>query len=163
MKKNLPFRTWFYFRLGWSTYFAFLFAAINTLTVTYYLAIEKYPALSEIFPTFGQYVLYIGIIGIPILICIGYTHYKKSPAYKSEADVVMESNPHTRRMLLNSETMLGMTLQLLNLIAKISNDEKLSDVEKKSILKLQKDLAEHMTKRSMDSSKMPTIFDNKEE
>ena len=157
MKKNLPFRTWFYFRLGWSTYFAFLFAAINTLTVTYYLAIEKYPALSEIFPTFGQYVLYIGIIGIPILICIGYTHYKKSPAYKSEADVVMESNPHTRRMLLNSETMLGMTLQLLNLIIK------LFDVEKKSILKLQKDLAEHMTKRSIHPSKLPTIFDNKSE
>ena len=163
MKKNLPFRTWFYFRLGWSTYFAFLFAAINTLTVTYYLAIEKYPVLSEIFPTFGQYVLSIGIIGIPILICIGYTHYKKSPAYKSEADVVMESNPHTRRMLLNSETMLGMTLQLLNLIAKISNDEKLSDVEKKSILKLQKDLAEHMTKRSIHPSKLPTIFDNNRE
>jgi len=163
MKKNLPFRTWFYFRLGWSTYFAFLFAAINTLTVTYYLAIEKYPVLSEIFPTFGQYVLSIGIIGIPILICIGYTHYKKSPAYKSEADVVMESNPHTRRMLLNSETMLGMTLQLLNLITKISNDEKLSDVEKKSILKLQKDLAEHMTKRSIHPSKLPTVFDNNRE
>ena len=157
MKKNLPFRTWFYFRLGWSTYFAFLFAAINTLTVTYYLAIEKYPALSEIFPTFGQYVLYIGIIGIPILICIGYTHYKKSPAYKSEADVVMESNPHTRRMLLNSETMLGMTSQLLNLIIK------LSDVEKKSILKLQKDLAEHMTKRSIHPSKLQTVFDNNRE
>ena len=160
MKKNLPFRTWFYFRLGWSTYFAFLFAAINTLTVTYYLAIEKYPVLFEIFPTFGQYVLSIGIIGIPILVCIGYTHYKKSPAYKSEADVVMESNPHTRRMLLNSETMIGMTLQLLNLITKISNDEKLSDVEKKSILKLQKDLAEHMTKRSIHPSKLPTVFDN---
>ena len=163
MKKNLPFRTWFYFRLGWATYFAFLFAAINTLTVTYYLAIEKYPVLFEIFPTFGQYVLYLGIIGIPILVLIGYVHYKKSPAYKSEADVVMESNPHTKRMLVNSETMLGITLELLNLITKISNNEKLSDVEKKSISKLQKDLAEHMTKRSMDSSKMPTIFDNKEE
>jgi amino acid permease len=160
MQKNLPFRTWFYFRLGWSTYFAFLFAAINTLTVTYYLAIERYPVLFEIFPTFGQYVLYLGIIGIPILIFIGYVHYKKSPAYKSEADVVMESNPHTKRMLLNSETMLGLTLELLNLITKISNNEKLSDVEKKSILKLQEDLTEHMTKRSMHPSKLPTIFDN---
>jgi amino acid permease len=160
MQKNLPFRTWFYFRLGWSTYFAFLFAAINTLTVTYYLAIEKYPVLFEIFPTFGQYVLYIGIIGIPILIFIGYVHYKKSPAYKSEADVVIESNPHSKRMLLNSETMLGLTLELLNLITKISNNEKLSDVEKKSILKLQEDLTEHMTKRSMHPSKLPTIFDN---
>ena len=163
MKKNLPFRTWFYFRLGWSTYFAFLFAAINTLTVTYYLAIEKYPVLFEIFPTFGQYVLYLGITATPILIFIGYVHYKKSPAYKSEADVVMESNPHAKRMLLNSETMLGLTLELLNLITKISNNEKLSDVEKKSILKLQEDLTEHMTKRSMHPSKLPTIFDNNSE
>ena len=43
MKSNLAFRAWFYFRQGWSTYFAFIFAAINTLTVTYYLAIEKIP------------------------------------------------------------------------------------------------------------------------
>jgi hypothetical protein len=163
VQKNLPFRTWFYFRLGWATYFAFLFAAINTLTVTYYLAIEKYPVLFEIFPTFLQYVFVVGIIGIPILIIIGYVHYKKSPAYKSEADVMIEANPHAHRMLINSETMLGMTLELLNLITKISNNEKLSDVEKKSISKLQKDLAEHMTKRSINPSKMPTIFDSNPE
>ena len=45
MAKNLGFRGWFYFRTGWSTYFAFIFAAINTLTVTYYLAIEQAPIL----------------------------------------------------------------------------------------------------------------------
>ena len=60
-------------------------------------------------------------------------------------------------MLLNSETMLGMTLQLLNLIIK------LFDVEKKSILKLQKDLAEHITKRSIHPSKLQTVFDNNRE
>ena len=59
--------------------------------------------------------------------------------------------------------MIGMTLQLLNLIIKISNNEKLSDVEKKSMLKLQKDLAEHMTKRSIHPSKLPTVFDNNRE
>ena len=59
--------------------------------------------------------------------------------------------------------MIGMTVQLLNLITRISNDEKLSDVDKKSILKLQKDLAEHMTKRSIHPSKLPTVFDNNRE
>ena len=34
--RNSGFRAWFYFRNGWSLYFAFIFAAINTLTVTYY-------------------------------------------------------------------------------------------------------------------------------
>ena len=56
MGKPKGFRGWYYFRMGWSTYFAFIFAAVNTLTVTYYLAIEKVPTLMSIFPTFIQYV-----------------------------------------------------------------------------------------------------------
>ena len=51
-KNNLGFRGWYYFRTGWSTYFAFILAAINTLTVTYFLAIENYPSLKSIFPQF---------------------------------------------------------------------------------------------------------------
>ena len=34
VKNNLGFRSWYYFRTGWSTYFAFILAALNTLTVT---------------------------------------------------------------------------------------------------------------------------------
>ena len=158
MKKSLPFRTWFYFRLGWSTYFAFIFAAINTLTVTYFLAIENYPVLSQIFPTFQHYVFILTVTGVPLLILIGYIHYKKSPAYRSEADVVIESNPHTRRMMTNSETMLGLSLQLLHLITKISNNEKLTETEKTSLSKLQKDLEDYMKKRSTTS--VSTIFDS---
>ena len=50
VKRNIGFRGWYYFRQGWSVYFAFIFAAINTLTVTYFLAIENYPVLKEVFP-----------------------------------------------------------------------------------------------------------------
>ena len=82
MGKNKGFRSWYYFRMGWSTYFAFIFAAINTLTVTYYLAIEKVPILVSIFPSFFQYVLIVSLIGIPMLILIGYAHYKRSKAYQ---------------------------------------------------------------------------------
>ena len=57
MEKNLGFRGLFYFRTGWATYFAFVVAAINTLTVTFFLAIEKYPLLSVIFPTFFHYIV----------------------------------------------------------------------------------------------------------
>ena len=59
MNRNLGFRGWFYFRMGWSTYFVFLLAAINTLTVTYFLAIDNYPFLKDIFPSFEQYVVII--------------------------------------------------------------------------------------------------------
>ena len=70
----------FIFRNGWSMYFAFIFAAINTLTVTYYLAIDKIPLLLNLFPTFSHYVGAAVLIGVPILIIIGYVHYKRSPA-----------------------------------------------------------------------------------
>ena len=75
-EKNYVSRLWFYFRNGYGTYFAFILAAINTLTVTYYLAIEKFPTLQTIFPSFGQYVLIIAAIGIPLLISIGFVHFK---------------------------------------------------------------------------------------
>ena len=163
MKKSFPFRIWYYFRQGWTTYFAFVFAAINTLTVTYYLAIEKMPELQLIFPSFMQYVLVVTMTGIPILVVIGYVHFKRSPAYKSEADVGIEANPHNRRMLINSETMLGLTLELFNLMTKISNNEKLTEEEKKSMSKLQSDLANYMKKRTTEPSKMPTIFDSNNE
>ena len=58
MIKNLPFRAWFYFRQGWGTYFAFILAAVNTLTITYYLAIEEAPILKELFPSFIFYMFY---------------------------------------------------------------------------------------------------------
>ena len=87
MKQSVPFRAWFYFRMGWATYFAFVFAAINTLTVTYFLAIENYPVLQQIFPSFVHYVVIVILIGVPLLILIGYIHFKKSPSYKAEAAV----------------------------------------------------------------------------
>ena len=96
--KGLGFRGWFYFRVGWSTYFAFIFAAINTLTVTYFLAIENYPFMKEIFPSFEQYVIIVVSIGIPLLGFTGYAHYKKTRAFRSEADVWVESNPYLELM-----------------------------------------------------------------
>ena len=86
-------------------------------------------ALKDIFPTFWSYLMIVAVIGIPLLITIGYIHYKKSPAYRSEADVVIESNPHQHRIMTNSETMLGLSLELLSLMTKISSNEKLSESE----------------------------------
>ncbi len=129
MKKNTGFRFWFYFRSGWSSYFAFIFAAINTLTVTYYLAIERYPGLEGIFPNFLQYVLIMGSIGIPFLTLVGYAHWKRTPAYRSEADVWFESNPYFARILVNTSMILDLNLRLLELTTKISKNEKLTNEE----------------------------------
>ena len=144
MRRNLAFRAWFYFRNGWSTYFAFIFAAINTLTVTYFLAIEKYPTLNAVFPTFIHYVIIIVVIGIPILVIIGYIHFKRSSAFRSEADINVESNPYFRRILLNTELMVPFHLKMTELLLKLSQNEKLEKSEIEEIKKLQDELKEHM-------------------
>ena len=110
-------------------YFAFIFAAINTLTVTYYLAIDEIPSLLSLFPTFSHYVGAAILIGVPILIIIGYVHFKRSPAYKSEATIGFEVNPFVRRSLINSEINLELNLMILNILSKLSNQEKLNDDE----------------------------------
>ena len=136
MNKNLGFRSWYYFRVGWSTYFAFAFAAINTLVTTYYLAIEKVPSLKEIFSSFAMYVFIISVTGIPILVVIGYIHYKRSRAFQSENDILIESNPYQRRTIVNTELILQLMLKLLELNKKIGNNEKLAEDETKEISKL---------------------------
>ena len=153
MSKNVGFRAWFYFRQGWSTYFAFIFAATNTLTVTYYLAIENYPSLKSIFPTFEQYIIIVVLVGIPLLIGIGYAHYKKTPSYRAEADVWMESNPYWARVLINSQFSLTLNLKMINLITKISNNEKITDKELDELRNLQKQFEDHINERSLSNKK----------
>ena len=131
MKKGLPFRLVYYFRQGWALYFAFIFAAINTLTVTYYLAIEKIPELQSIFPSFTTYVIFAIGIGIPLLSMIGWIHFKRSPAYGSEQDVTQEAYPYNYKLPPGwwREAMAPAVLELLRLNLKLLNKEKLSDEE----------------------------------
>jgi len=137
MRNNLGFRGWFYFRQGWSVYFAFIFAAVNTLTVTYFLAIDNYPFLKDVFPSFIHYIAIIVLIGIPLLVLVGYAHYKRTASFKAEADIHIEANPHLRRILTNSEFMLSMSLQLSELSMKLMNNEKLTSDEMNNLKQLQ--------------------------
>jgi hypothetical protein len=160
LKKNIGFRFWFYFRSGWSSYFAFILAALNTLTVTYYLAIEKYPVLQTVFPNFLQYILIVVSIGIPLLILVGYAHWKKTPAYRSEADIWMESNPYQARMLVNSEMLMQLNLKLIDLLIKQSKNESTSDAELNEIIKLHKEFLEHSEKRTFSNKKDVDFYKN---
>ena len=140
MGKNPGFRAWFYFRQGWSTYFAFIFAAINTLTVTYYLAIDNYPFLKTLFPSFEQYILIVVLIGIPLLVLVGYAHYKKTPSYRAEADVWVESNPYQARVLVNTQFTLALNMQLTNILLKLSSKQEITEKEINEIKDLQSSL-----------------------
>lgn len=156
-RAKIIFRAWFYFRNGWSLYFAFIFAAINTLVVTYYLAIEKAPTLLQIFPTFIQYVVVVSFIGLPLLILVGYVHYKRSPAYKSEASIGFEANPFVRRSLINSEMNLELNLKIVEMIIKLSKNEKLSEDELNEFIQKKDELTKFINERSL-SNKLDLNF-----
>ena len=163
MGKNIGFRGWFYFRQGWANYFTFIMAATNTLTVTYFLAIERYPPLVAIFPSFIQYVLIISSIGIPLLVIVGYVHWKRSAARKAEVDIFYETNPYIVRVLVNTEMMVQMNLKLNERLLKLQAGKKLSEEESKELSKLLEKISE-FTKtrkfRSKDDWKFFTNIDN---
>jgi len=146
---NLGFRLWYYFRTGWSTYFAFILAAINTLTVTYFLAIENYPSLKAVFPSFEQYIIIIVSIGIPLLVIIGYTHFKRTQAFKSEVDVLIESNPYQKRNTVNGEINLQLNLNIISILAKISRKEPIPEKDIQDVEKLYEKISTFSDNRTL--------------
>lgn len=149
MKKSIGFRVWFYFRQGWTIYFAFGFSAINTMVTTYYLAIKDIGFLKYIFPSFLSYVIVLTAIGVPVLVIAGYLHYKKSHAFKAEADINIEANPHLRRILTNTEMIYPMYLKLSKMMIKLSRNEKLTEDEVEEMKKLHEQLESNMKNRTI--------------
>ena len=153
MKTGLAFRSWFYFRMGWSTYFVFALGAINTLTITYFLAIDNYPVLKNVFPTFEQYVVIMIVVGIPVLIMLGYAHYKKTKAFRSEMDVFIESNPYQRRNIVNSTILVSLTMKINEMMFKLAKNEKLTSKEIEEVEKLQNEVKEFTDDRKLSPKK----------
>ena len=151
-KNNIGFRSWYYFRTGYATYFAFILAAINTLTVTYFLAIENYPGLKSIFPSFEQYVIIIVFVGVPLLITIGYLHFKRTKAFKSEVDVLIESNPYQRRNTVNGEINLKLNHKLIVMLIKLSKNESLSENDIIEIEKLLNEITQFSNDRNFSNN-----------
>ena len=161
MKTGTGFRAWFYFRMGWSTYFVFFLGATNTLTVTYFLAIDNYPALKTLFPTFELYITITILILVPALVLVGYGHYKKTKAFTSEIDVLIESNPFLRRNTVNSEILLRFNVKLTSMLLKISQKETIDKKELEEIEKMQKDMIDLFEKRTL-TNKFDIDFVNSE-
>ena len=151
-KQRTGFRGWFYFRTGWSTYFVFILAAINTLTVTYFLAVDNYPILKAVFPTFELYAVVMISIGIPLLIVVGYFHFKKTVAYKSEVDVMIEANPYITRNTVNIDLVLKLNLKLISLLLNMSTGEKIDKNEMDEIKKLQHDILKFVSERDFKNN-----------
>ena len=97
----------------------------------------------------------------------GYAHYKKTEAYKSEIDVLIESNPYLKRNTANIEMSIRLNMKLLSLLLKLSKKEQLDKTEFKEIQDMQKEILNFMQKRSdenwgNDINNMDMEFINKE-
>jgi hypothetical protein len=123
-----PFRLWYYL------------ASVNVMTVTYYLAIENLPILKQVFPAFSDYVLTLLIVGIPVLILAGWIHFRRSTAFKSEAEIGVESNPYYFKLPPGYwlKAVMPFYLQTSKMLVKISKNEPITDEEIKEINELEK-------------------------
>ncbi|MBC8250039.1 MAG: hypothetical protein H8E89_00420 [Candidatus Nitrosopelagicus sp.] len=119
------------------------------MTVTYFLAIDNYPFLQSIFPSFAHYVITLSVIAIPSLIIIGYVHWKRSGARKAEIDINYEVDPYRARTLVNSELILKINLNLIQLTTKLVSDEKLGPDEIQKIKALQNELETFIDERTL--------------
>ena len=154
---NKEFRLWVYFRIGWASYFAFIFAMVNTLVITYFLAIDHIPMLQEIFPSFTHYVMVGVIVGIPVLVGVGYIHFKISHSFKAESDIRVETNKHQFRILYNTEVILVVIFRLNSLLIKKMNGEKIKNSELNEINELKKKILEHKKNRTINEETLIEI------
>ena len=157
MGTHKGFRGWYYLRIGWTTYFAFIFAVINTSVVTYYLAIEKASFLQTIFPSFLAYIGILTVFGIPILIAAGYIHFQRSHAYGSEAEIATETNPYFYKAApgWSRQVMWPVFLKITELLVKVSNNQKLTEDELKGLDELQKKIKLLMKGESIGTPRNP--------
>jgi hypothetical protein len=133
-------------------------AAINVLTVTYFLAIENYPILQAIFPTFAHYILTMAGIGVPLLVVVGYVHYKRSQAFTAEADISLEVNRYLARNIVNSELNLKINTMIIKLFLKKYASDSLLDQDKKIINDFLIEVEELTNTRTVDNLKDVEYF-----
>ena len=106
-------------------------------------------------------MLIITIIGVPLLVVVGYVHYKRTLAYRAEVDVGLESNPYQLRNVVNNAINIELALRMFEMILKLSKNQKLTDKDLKNIDSKLKEVSDFVDKRRfLDSSDMDYVQKN---
>lgn len=116
-----PQRAWLYFRHGYAYYFAMAVSGMNTLILLYFMVGDKVEQIRIIFPHFFYFAGFAIAVGVPLLIIIGWTHYKKS--YKSEAEILFENNPSFYKLLGKDFVMYQSILSIIKSLPEPMNHE----------------------------------------
>ena len=97
--------------------------------------------------TFEIYIIIICSIGIPLLVAIGYAHYKRTKARKAEVDILTETNPYMIRVLVNSELTMRLNLKIMERLINTSKDGKVSQKELEELETFHKEYLAIVSKR----------------
>jgi hypothetical protein len=137
-----PFRLWYYLRQGYGTYLVFVVAISNLMITMYYLAIKDIGFLKTIFPNFGIFASVVISVGIPLSIGLGYWHYKRSGAQRSQYDIETEVNPYYFKLPpgFNKEVIIPFYLHLLTVVEKLNQKQPLSEEDLKKGEELKRNL-----------------------
>jgi hypothetical protein len=127
--RNLPFRAWYYFRIGYNTYLMFPVSYISTLVTVYYLAIKNVPELQYVFSRFVLFTIIATLVAVPVSVAIGWLHAKRTKAMTSEFDISMEANPYNYKLPPGyiKEVLMPILGEMLNGMKDVLNKEGMMD------------------------------------
>lgn len=145
-KKTQGFRLFYYFRIGYGSYLAIFIGVANVLTTTYFLAGKKIPWVHQVFPNFESYVAFCIGVGIPIVVIVGWLHYKKIGTYTQEVAISQQYSPYNYKFTpgYNREVFAPAYIAILEMNIKRIKGEKLTQQEIDNITSLEKKLKELM-------------------
>jgi hypothetical protein len=152
------FRSWFYFRTGYSLYIAFPLGFISTVIVIYSLGIkpviESTPPtalgglLQFIFPRLTYFIIIGAAVLTPICIAFGLYHMKKTGAYEADASVTLEQNPYIYKAVPGKEEEVYIPLWMLTarVLANMADQQKTMTPEEKRQIEEAIEKAERLRK-----------------
>ena len=89
---------------------------------------------------------------------VGYAHYKKTPSFRAETDVWIESNPYQARVLVNTQFSLALNMKLTNVLLKLSLKQEITEEEVNEIKELQVRFLDHIENRTISNKNDQSYF-----
>jgi hypothetical protein len=107
-------KAFFYLRTGYSFYFVFVISGLNALMIAYFVVgdPDKVEWIRYIFPHFIWFALFSIIIGVPMMIGVGYWHFTRQQ-YKSEMEVTWQNNPYYFKLIGHQRIMFELFIEII--------------------------------------------------
>jgi len=131
--ERILFRSWFYLRVGYGTYIAFLIGFVSNIIVIYKLAIAD-TSLVSVFPHLTEFAILAVVIASPLSVIIGLYHMRRTAAFAADATVSMEANPYVYKIIPGKEREVTIPLSIMTarVLLKLAGD-KLAPEEKQEL------------------------------